>query len=134
MAEKQCNLIKNGGGIETDNTGSQIATGNTSDITITASTWTKVCSLDVTNRAKGRYLAIGTIGHPVSTENNVYYVRIAYNNNANNTLLNTPYGNDCIIGAINITDSTTSIDLWLYGKAHTLSTYYSALRLVRLFE
>lgn len=94
-------------------------------VSVSASTWTSICN--VNNVEAGRYLAIARVSNSYS----VNYARISYGGNADNTLLNQPYGTANLAGIITV-PSKTQVSLFVYASAFTATANTVTLELIKI--
>lgn len=130
MAEKQCNLLKNGGGISS--VGAMYYNINASAVSVPVNTWTKIASVNMTSRPKGVYLLVAELAR--SVQEKVNYARITYNGVDNQVFVggNVPYQTGNIVTVGNVTDSMSSIDLYIYGFAVEVPVNYASIKAVLL--
>lgn len=103
-----------------------------SAMSVPASTWTKVVSLDTTDLSAGKYLIISLCSRQINDK--VSYARLTYNNDGNNVLAggNTPYYSGDLIAPINIDSSVTSVEFWVFSTAITLDIYSASLKAIKI--
>ena len=111
------------------NKGTYYTTTN-SAISVNASTWTKVVSLDRGTIPNGRYIIATKVARDV--ENKIYYARITYNGSDNNVFVAIPYYTGNLKGFINVTDAYTSFDLFIYSQAISIPAHYINIKLIKI--
>jgi hypothetical protein len=126
MAETQCNLLKNGGGIS--DAGNMYYNTNASAISLPSGTWEKVASISMTGKPRGRYLLVAELAK--SIQEKINYARIGWNGSDSQVFAggNVPYLTGNIVTVADVTDSISSIDLWYYGGAVEAPMNYIALK------
>ena len=124
MAEQMAELNKR----ETKEVQSSASATNSSAVTVSASTWTKVCSVD-TRSLTGKYLLISSVSYAV--EQKITYARISRNGTVDYTIVNVPYGTGHLSFLADLTEYN-SIDLFVYGQAQTIPATNVALRAFKL--